>query len=154
MASGVRCVAVASRDLAKAERFLRECEGDAEGVKVMGYEELLAAGEADAVYVPLPTGLHLEWVKKIAAAGKHILLEKPLSLTTEALSEMWDTCKAAGVVVLDGTMFTHHPRMHRLREEIEKLGPVLEVTTRPFRPPASPGLAPTTCPLSDTGLAR
>lgn len=44
------------------------------------YEEVLDAPEVDAVYVPLPTAIHLQWVKAAAAKGKHILLEKPIAL--------------------------------------------------------------------------
>ena len=106
LARGVECVAVASRDPAKAAQFLKECGLDASGdtIKIMTYEELLASDDIDAVYVPLPTGLHLEWVKKAAAAGKHILMEKPLSLTKGGLNEMWSACSNAGVAVMDGTM--------------------------------------------------
>ena len=42
------------------------------------YPLLLADAEVDAVYIPLPTALHREWVPRAAAAGKHILLEKPV----------------------------------------------------------------------------
>ena len=74
-------VAVGSRTLGKAEAFVQETRS--ESAKPYGsYEEVLAQAAVHGVYIPLPTSLHLEWVKKAAAAGKHILLEKPIALVS------------------------------------------------------------------------
>ena len=48
------------------------------------YDEVLDSPDVHAVYIPLPTAIHLEWVEKAAAKGKHILLEKPISLVRTA----------------------------------------------------------------------
>lgn len=72
-------VAVGSRDKAKAERFCAEC-GVGQAVAYGSYQDVLGDPAVEAVYIPLPTGLHLEWVRKAAAAGKHIMLEKPIAL--------------------------------------------------------------------------
>ena len=53
------------------------------------YQALLDDENVDAVYLPLPNGIHMEWVKKAAAAGKHILCEKPMALTEEQVREMF-----------------------------------------------------------------
>ena len=73
--------AVASRDVKKSRAFIRECQ-DENSFDIIpdalgSYEELLAAKNVDAVYLPLPTGLRKDFVLRAAAAGKHILCEKP-----------------------------------------------------------------------------
>ena len=72
--------AVASRSKEKAEAFVKNNAGLAGASAFGSYDELLADKSVDAVYLPLPAGLHVEWVKKAAAAGKHVLCEKPISL--------------------------------------------------------------------------
>ena len=72
--------AIASRDLTKARQAARQL-----GIpKAYGsYEELLADAEVEAVYNPLPNHLHVPWSIKAAEAGKHVLCEKPISLTVK-----------------------------------------------------------------------
>ena len=111
-----RCalVAVASRTMAKAEAWVAELGFGASCRCVEGYEHLLAAADVDAVYVPLPTSLHLDFVVKAAAAGKHVLVEKPVGRTAAEVRAMVDACRAAGVALLDGTMFVHHARFEQM----------------------------------------
>lgn len=74
-------VAVGSRELQKAKDFIEETSSDS--AKPYGsYEEVLEDENVHGVYIPLPTSLHLEWVKKVADKGKHILLEKPIALVS------------------------------------------------------------------------
>ena len=73
------------------------------------YEDLLAAGDIDAVYIPLPNNLHAEWTTKAAAAGKHVLCEKPLAMTAAQASEMAQACAEAGVKLEEAFMYRHHP---------------------------------------------
>jgi len=124
-----RCalVAVASRSLEKA-RAWRAALGLGDDVEcVEGYDALLARGDVDAVYVPLPTVLHVDFVKKAAAAGKHVLIEKPVGVDAAEVREIVAACRAAGVALLDGTMFVHHKRF----KQIDRL--FRDQTWRPLR---------------------
>ena len=71
-------VAVGSRSLDKAKAFINDIGSDT-AQPYGSYEEVLEDPAVHGVYLPLPTSLHLEWVKKAAAKGKHILLEKPIA---------------------------------------------------------------------------
>ncbi len=73
------------------------------------YQELIGSDEVDAVYIPLPNHLHAEWTMKAAAAGKHVLCEKPLALSALEAKEMADACSAAGVKLAEAFMYRHHP---------------------------------------------
>jgi predicted dehydrogenase len=118
-----RVVVVASRDAEKARRFIQECQGEqpfAEVPEACGsYEELLSREDVDAVYIPLPTGLRKEWVLKAAAAGKHVMCEKPCASTADDLSEMIEACRRSNVQFMDGVMYMHSARMPKLRETLD-----------------------------------
>ena len=73
------------------------------------YDDLLASDDVDAVYIPLPNDLHAEWTMKAAAAGKHVLCEKPLALGASQAAEMVGACEAAGVKLAEAFMYRHHP---------------------------------------------
>ena len=74
------------------------------------YAALLDDPEVEAVYVPLPNSLHREWVERAAAAGKHVLCEKPLAPTPADAEAMAAACAAAGVTLLEAYMTPFHPR--------------------------------------------
>lgn len=105
-ASNSQVVAIASRDAGRAAAAATELGiRDAYGT----YEELLAADDVDAVYIPLPNDMHAEWVFKAAAAGKHILCEKPLAMSRSEAEEMVAACSKAGVKLQEAFMYRHHP---------------------------------------------
>ena len=94
------------------------------------YEELLSDPEIDAVYIPLPNTLHAEWTIKAADRGKHVLCEKPLCPTAAEAADVVAYCRARGVRLMDGFMWPHHPRTHRIREMLDQgvIGEVRRVT--------------------------
>ncbi len=76
------------------------------------YDALLDA-DVDAVYVPLPNGLHAEWTKRAADAGLHVLCEKPLAADTEEAVDVVEHCADAGVTLMEAFMYRYHPRTVR-----------------------------------------
>ncbi len=128
--------AVASRDLERCRRFITECQAqapmDSEPQAFGDYEQLLASNEIDAVYIPLPTAVRKEWVLSAAAAGKHVLSEKPCAVSLEDLREVIDTCRKHRVQFMDGVMFMHSRRLPRLRELLndgQSVGNVKRITS-------------------------
>ncbi len=115
--------AVASRDVAKAQQFIDECQAEVPFAEVPraigGYDGIVTADGVDAVYIPLPTGLRKEWVIKAAEAGKHVMCEKPCAVDTEALEAMTGACAANNVQFMDGVMYMHSDRMPKLREALD-----------------------------------
>jgi predicted dehydrogenase len=105
-AENCEVVAIASREASRAA-----AAAAALGIPASygSYEELLAADDVDAVYLPLPNDLHAPWTLKAAEAGKHVLCEKPLALSAAEAAEMVDACASAGVKLAEAFMYRHHP---------------------------------------------
>ena len=106
-ATDAEFVAVASRDPARARAFAGELGLEA---SFGSYEELLASGAVDAVYVPLPVAMHTEWTVKALEAGKHVLCEKPFATSAEDAARCFDAAEAAGRRCVEGLMWRHHPQ--------------------------------------------
>ncbi len=113
----VEVTTVASRSLERASEFAR-----AHGIaRARGsYEELLADDEVEAIYIPLPNGLHVEWTLAALAAGKHVLCEKPLAGRAADVERCFDAAEAGGLVLSEAFMWRHHPQADRLVELIEE----------------------------------
>lgn len=109
--------ALASRDLSTAQAWAEEF-----GVpRAYGsYDELLADPDVDAVYIPLPNELHLPWTVKAADAGKHVLCDKPLALDADEAWRMAEHCRDRGVLLMEGFMWRHQPRVEDLRKQIAR----------------------------------
>src|SRR5262249_5342856 len=105
--------AIASRDAGRAREAARGL-----GIpRAYGaYEELLADPEIDAVYNPLPNHLHVPWSLKALQAGKHVLCEKPLSLTVAEAEELREAARRSGRRVQEAFMVRTHPQWLAARE--------------------------------------
>ncbi|MCR5087726.1 MAG: Gfo/Idh/MocA family oxidoreductase [Lachnospiraceae bacterium] len=107
--------AIAGRSPAKAQSFAEQY-----GIaKAYGsYDELLADPLVQAVYIPLPNDLHLPWVTKALAAGKHVLCEKPLALNASEAREMYRTARENGVILMEAYAYLHSPYVESLKRDV------------------------------------
>ncbi len=80
------------------------------------YEALLADDDIEAVYIPLPNHMHLEWIKKAADAKKHIICEKPLTMDASETLEVISYLKDKPIKLMEGFMYRFHPKWLRARE--------------------------------------
>lgn len=79
------------------------------------YQALLADPAVDAVYIPLPNHLHVEWTLKALAAGKHVLTEKPIALTAPEIDQIIAARDATGKLAAEAYMIVHHPQWQRAK---------------------------------------
>jgi predicted dehydrogenase len=108
----IEVAAVATRGGEKS-REVREAAPEAE---LFGdYDSLLGGANVEAVYVPLPNSMHVEWTLKAIEAGKHVLCEKPFSLEAEEVARAVEAAERTGVTLMEGFMFRLHPQTLRLR---------------------------------------
>ena len=109
--------AICSRDLARAKATAEEL-----GIpKAYGsYEDLLADPEIDAVYNPLPNHLHVEWSLKAIAAGKHVLCEKPIDLSSTEGRRLVEAAENhPDLKVMEAFMYRHHPQWRKTKELVD-----------------------------------
>lgn len=119
-------VAVAARSAQRAQTF-----ADKHGIpRVHGsYEELLADPSVDAVYNPLPNGLHGKWTLAALEAGKHVLCEKPFTANASEAAEVASAARGSGLVVMEAFHYRYHPLAVRADEIMRSgvLGPLRHV---------------------------
>ncbi len=115
LAKNVELTGIASRDLSKAEAFAAEF-----GFKKSygSYEAMLADPEIEAVYNPLPNGLHPEWAIKCAQAGKHTIVEKPFAANVQEAESVAAAAEKYGVKIMEAFMWRFHPTHQRARQLI------------------------------------
>ena len=122
-------VSVASRDDAHARSWAAEHDV-ARGVG--GYEDVVADPEIEAIYVPLPNGLHAEWTIAAVEAGKAVLCEKPLCVTSEETGRVLATTDAASVPLWEAFVFPFHQQIERVHDALAsgQIGEVREIASR------------------------
>jgi predicted dehydrogenase len=106
-------VAIASRD---ADRAAETAESLGIERSYGSYDALIDDPDIEAVYIPLPNSMHAEWTLKAAAAGKHVLCEKPLAMTEAEAATVVDGCRRAGVLLMEAFMYRLHPQWVAVRE--------------------------------------
>ncbi len=107
--------AVASRSQDKADSFAKEFEIES---AYGSYEDLLASPDVDVVYIATPHSQHAAWAIKAAAAGKHILCEKPIAINTGQAIAIADAARANKVFLMEAFMYRCHPQTAKLTELI------------------------------------
>jgi predicted dehydrogenase len=97
-------VAIASRTKENAQKFssLFNVEG------LVGYDSLVDRKDIDAIYMPLPTGLHEEWITKSLKTDKHIFAEKSLAMSFESAQELVNLAKSKNLLLMENFMFRYH----------------------------------------------
>lgn len=110
-----KIVAIASRDLARATELARDYGCRA----VQGYDALLTDPSVQAVYIPLPASIHAMWTEAALRAGKHVLVEKPLSLEYTRTAALLKLAHEAGMALMENVMFVHHGQHAVVREMAE-----------------------------------
>jgi predicted dehydrogenase len=112
----VEVVAVAARDEARARRFAGR-----HGIPRVhrSYAELLADPGLDAVYNPLPNGLHCEWTIRALEAGKHVLCEKPLAANADEAARMVEAAAKAQRVLVEAFHWRYHPLAARMKSVVD-----------------------------------
>lgn len=104
LCEGNRLIAVSSRDLEKAKDFVKDLEAHA----IEGYDNLLDNDDIDSVYIPLPTGMHYEWVKKALLANKNVLVEKTAFTNLDQAKEMLALAESKDLVLMENFQFQFH----------------------------------------------
>jgi len=107
---------VASRSQASAAAYAAEWKIQ----RAFGsYEAMLADPDIDVIYNSLPNHLHAEWTIKAMQAGKNVLCEKPMGLTTAEVDAISAAAKETGKVVAEAFMYRHHPQTLKARELVK-----------------------------------
>lgn len=115
-ADGAKLAALATSSPDKAAPFRAFCPD----LRVHGdYAALLADPEIDAVYIPLPNHLHVQWTIKALEAGKHVLCEKPIAMQEAEFAALIAARDKAGLLAAEAYMIVHHPQWQHARELFE-----------------------------------
>jgi predicted dehydrogenase len=121
-------VAVAARDHGRADAFAAK-----HGIPRVheSYAALVADPEIDAIYNPLPNGLHAEWTVAALEAGKHVLCEKPFTANAKEAEDVAAVATRTGLVVMEAFHYRYHPLAHRMRAIVDsgELGTIRRVET-------------------------
>ena len=131
-----KLVAVGSRASEKSNRFSKKfnCES------VDSYGKLIKRSDIDALYIPLPTGLHDKWANKSIKTGKHVYVEKSISLNLSQTKRMISNSKKYNVGLMEGYMFQYHKQHVHLKKLLNKgiIGDIRHFSSSFGFPPLEP----------------
>ncbi|GAB2986798.1 Gfo/Idh/MocA family oxidoreductase [Amycolatopsis acidiphila] len=118
--------AIAARDRERARRF-----AERHGIPEVhqDYAALLADPRIDAVYNPLPNGLHGRWTIAALEAGKHVLCEKPFTANAQEAEAVAAVARRTGLVAMEAFHYRYHALTARMLELRAELGPVRRIDT-------------------------
>lgn len=103
---------ILAKESAKAQTFV-----DSYGGKIYeGYKTLIHSDEVDAIYLPLPPGLHYKWAKEALSAGKHILCEKPCTTALATTEDLMNDAEAKGLAAHENYMFAFHDQLEAVND--------------------------------------
>jgi predicted dehydrogenase len=122
-------ISVGARDGERARSWAAE-HGVSRGVA--GYERVVDDPEIEAIYIPLPNGLHAEWTIAALEAGKAVLCEKPLCVTPDETRRVLATADAASVPLWEAFVFPFHEQIELVHGAVARgqIGEVTEITSR------------------------
>lgn len=110
-------IGVASRSESKAKKISKKFQISK---YYKGYQSLLEDKEIDAVYIPLPNHLHVEWAIKALRAGKHVLVEKPIALSSSEAKKLLEVSNEyPNLKIMEAFMYKHHPQWIGVKEMIK-----------------------------------
>ena len=113
---------IMAKERAKAQTFV-----DSYGGKIFeGYKTLIHSDDVDAIYLPLPPGLHYKWAKESLSAGKHILCEKPCTTALATTEDLLKDAEAKGLAAHENYMFAFHDQLKAVND-IVKSGEIGDV---------------------------
>ena len=108
--------AIASRDISKCRIIAEKLQIP---IAYGSYEELLEDENIDAIYIPLPNHLHVQWSIKCMEAGKHVLCEKPLALNLADMDKLIEARNRTGKKISEAFMVRSHPQWLKAREFVQ-----------------------------------
>jgi len=111
-----KMVSIASRDYEKAKQWALRFGARAE----RSYDSLISNPDIDAVYIPLPIGLHKEWALKAAIAKKHVICEKSLAESFDSAKEVVADFRSCGIVLYENFMCGFHPQHEKVLSIIKE----------------------------------
>ena len=125
---GIECVDIASKSKRPAAVVKP-------GRVFTDYGDALAQSDADLVYISLPNSLHEQWITASLDAGKHVVVDKPATLTLEGARRLTEHAAACSKLIAEATVFSHHSHMAGLLRLSAECGPLTQIDAQFIIPP-------------------